>query len=182
MKTDIRIPGELYTTLYDELIKLNPECEDDKCMCGLEIFIGDFSVNLDVTFEMEFDSEGDLDYWDVEDIEVEGVTHFDEDDNETDVTDQFDYNKFWSQFKKFVIKRNDIYIHHGDEVVVRVNRYGNYYWKKMIYLYTDIRTNTHICTPKLRSKQTHGYKVILPATTGALSIVGDWRYSAINNI
>lgn len=184
MKTNIRIPGNLYTTLYDEIMKIefNPEYESDNTLYGLEIEIGDFVVYLDATFDLELDNDGDIECCDLNDIEVEAVIHFDKDFNETDVTEQFDYSKFWSQLKKYVIKSKDIYIHHGDEVVVRVDRIGNYYWQKMIYLYTDLRTFRHICTRHLGSKVTHSFQVILPATTGALSIVGDYRFSSIKKV
>ncbi len=178
MKTNIRIPGNLYTTLYEEIMKreFNPENEYDKSLWGLEIEIGDFMVYLDATFDVEYDQDGCLEDYDIENIDVEAVIHFDENNNETDVTEQFDYNKFWNQFKRYVIKRNDIYIHHGDEVVVRSSQDSGF-WKKMIYLYTDTLSGLHICVNRLGEEAQYSYRMILPATTGALANVGKWRKS-----
>lgn len=102
MKTNIRIPGNLYTTLYEEIMKIEfkPESESDNTFYGLEIEIGDFMVYLDAIFDVEYDQDGCLEDYNIENIGVGAVIHFDENNNETDVTEQFDYKKFWNQFQE----------------------------------------------------------------------------------
>ena len=113
----------------------------------------------------------------LESIEDVVIFHYDEDDNETEVTDQFDYKYFWEQFKVYGTKSKGVQIHHGDEVVVKDNRLWGV-WKKMIYLYTDNRLGVHVCCRRLGKYPLKvNFKCILPATTAALAIVGKGDYN-----
>ena len=188
MKTNITLPTDFYQQLYDKIMDYDfePENEDDNC-CSMEIEIGKFTINLTATFEVHvvdnsfdhaFGTEYiyDLEAGDLEEIEIEGIWFYDEDDNETEVTEQFDEKCFWEQFKVYGTKSKGVQIHHGDEVVVKSSfRYGS--WEKRIYLYTDMRLGVHVCCRRLgKYPCKSNYQYILPATTAALSIVGKNNY------
>lgn len=190
MKTNIKLPHDFYENLYDEIMNygFEPETENDTS-CSMEIEIGKFRVNLTATFKVNvvdnsfdhaFGTEYifDLEAGDLEEIEIEDIWFYDDDANiEAKITEQFDERRFWEQFKQYVIKRNGIYIHHGDEVVVKYSFLLGA-WVKMIYLYTDTRLGVHVCTRSIHSKYIwkKNFKEILPATTGALAIVGKYEY------
>ena len=188
MKTNIRLPHDFYEQLYDKIMDygFEPDNEDDTS-CSMEIEIGKFTINLTATFEVHvmdnsfdhaFGTEYiyDLEAGDLEEIEIEGVWFYDEDDNEIEVSDQFDEKCFWNQFKVYGTKSKGVQIHHGDEVVVKSSfRYGS--WEKRIYLYTDKRLGVHVCCRRLgKYPCKSNYQHILPATTAALSIVGKNNY------
>ena len=190
METNIKLPVNFYEQLYNEIMGygFEPENEDDKT-CNMEITIGDFTVDLDATFQVNvvdnsfdhaFGTEYifDLEAGDLEEIEINNIWFSDDDSElEDDVSELFNEKIFWEQFKQYVIKRNGIYIHHGDEVVVKHSwRFGA--WEKMVYLYTDTRLGVHVCTRSIHSKciWKKNFKEILPATTGALAIVGKYEY------
>ena len=188
MKTNIRLPHDFYEQLYDKIMDygFEPDNEDDTS-CSMEIEIGKFTINLTATFEVHvvdnsfdhaFGTEYiyDLEAGDLEEIEIEGIWFYDEDDNETEVTEQFDEKCFWEQFKVYGTKSKGVQIHHGDEVVVKSSfRYGS--WEKRIYLYTDMRLGVHVCCRRLgKYPCKSNYQYILPATTAALSIVGKNNY------
>lgn len=188
MKTNIRLPHDFYEQLYDKIMDygFEPDNEDDTS-CSMEIEIGKFTINLTATFEVHvvdnsfdhaFGTEYiyDLEAGDLEEIEIEDIWFYDEDDNETEVSDQFDEKCFWNQFKVYGTKSKGVQIHHGDEVVVKSSfRYGS--WEKMIYLYTDKRLGVHVCCRRLgKYPCKSNYQYILPATTAALSIVGKSNY------
>ena len=132
METNIRLPHDFYESLYEEIMnhEFNPENEDDTS-CSMEIEIGKFTINLTATFEVHvvdnsfdhaFGTEYiyDLEAGDLEEIEIEDIWFYDEEtDVEAELTEQFDEKHFWEQFKQYAIKRNGIYIHYGDEVVVK---------------------------------------------------------------
>lgn len=184
MKTNITLPANFYEQLYNEIMGygFEPENEDDKT-CNMEITIGDFTVDLDATFDVHivddsfdhaFGTEyayhlevGELDY-----IEVHHICHCD-DEHDTDVTELYSEDKFWLQFKDFVIKRGSHYIHHGDEVIVtsQNTRYKN--WIKATFLYYDTRLGLAICTPNIHAKyiRKHAYPYVFPATTQNLRLV-----------
>lgn len=190
MKTNITLPADFYQQLYDKIMgyEFEPENEDDGSRDIEEIQIGNFWVSVRATFEVEyiddsFDHAFGTEYGyhfeagDLESIEDVVIYHYDEDDNETEVSDLFDEDYFWNQFKRYGVVSKGVQIHYGDEVVVKTDsRYGA--WEKMIYLYTDTRLGVHVCVKSLRKpylwkKQ---FKHILPATTGALMIVGKTGY------
>ena len=188
METNIRLPHDFYEQLYDKIMDygFEPDNEDDTS-CSMEIEIGKFTINLTATFEVQvvdnsfdhaFGTEYiyDLEAGDLEEIEIEGIWFYDEDDNEIEVSDQFDEKCFWNQFKVYGTKSKGVQIHHGDEVVVKSSfRYGS--WEKMIYLYTDKRLGVHVCCRRLgKYPCKRNYQYILPATTAALSIVGKGNY------
>ena len=188
MKTSIKFPADFYEQLYDKIMDygFEPDNEDDTS-CSMEIEIGKFTINLTATFEVHvvdnsfdhaFGTEYifDLEAGDLEQIEIEGIWFYDEDDNEIEVSDQFDEKCFWNQFKVYGTKSKGVQIHHGDEVVVKSSfRYGS--WEKRIYLYTDKRLGVHVCCRRLgKYPCKSNYQHILPATTAALSIVGKSNY------
>lgn len=188
MKKNIKFPADFYESLYDKIMDygFEPDNEDDTS-CSMEIEIGKFTINLTATFEVHvvdnsfdhaFGTEYiyDLEAGDLEEIEIEGIWFYDEDDNEIEVSDQFDEKCFWNQFKVYGTKSKGVQIHHGDEVVVKSSfRYGS--WEKMIYLYTDKRLGVHVCCRRLgKYPCKRNYQHILPATTAALSIVGKGNY------
>ena len=189
MKTNIKFPADFYENFYNKIMDygFQPEGEDDT-HCDMEIEIGKFSVSLSATFEVEFiDDSFDhafgteyayhFEAGALESIEDVVIFHYDEDDNETEVTDQFDYKYFWEQFKVYGTKSKGVQIHHGDEVVVKDNRLWGV-WKKMIYLYTDNRLGVHVCCRRLGKYPLKvNFKCILPATTAALAIVGKGDYN-----
>ena len=189
MKTNIKFPADFYENFYNKIMDygFQPEDEDDT-HCDMEIEIGKFSVSLSATFEVEFiDDSFDhafgteyayhFEAGALESIEDVVIFHYDEDDNETEVTDQFDYKYFWEQFKVYGTKSKGVQIHHGDEVVVKSSfRYGS--WEKRIYLYTDKRLGVHVCCRRLgKYPCKRNYQYILPATTAALAIVGKGDYN-----
>lgn len=139
MKTSIKFPADFYESLYDKIMDygFEPDNEDDTS-CSMEIEIGKFTINLTATFEVHvvdnsfdhaFGTEYiyDLEAGDLEEIEIEGIWFYDEDDNEIEVSDQFDEKCFWEQFKVYGTKSKGVQIHHGDEVVVKSSfRYGSW--------------------------------------------------------
>ncbi len=190
MKTNITLPADFYQQLYDKIMdySFEPENEDDSWCDMEEIEIGNFMVSVRATFEVEFiDDSFDhafgteyayhFEAGDLKSIEDVVIFHYDEDDNETEVTDQFDSQYFWEQFKVYGTKSKGVQIHHGDEVVVKDNRLWGV-WKKMIYLYTDNRLGVHVCCRRLDKYPLKvNFKCILPATTAALAIVGKGDYN-----
>lgn len=187
---EITLPYDFYQNLYNEIMSqdFEPENEDDTT-CDMEFTIGKFQINLCATFEVNvvdnsfdhaFGTEYiyDLEAGDLTDIEVEDIWYYDEEtDVEAELTDQFDEKRFWEQFKQYAIKREGIFIHHGDEVVVK-NSMSWGAWERMTFLYYDTRLRVAVCTRSIHSKYIwkKQYKCILPATTGALSIVGKTNY------
>ena len=190
MKTNIKFPADFYENLYNKIMGygFEPEDEDDTT-CEMEIEIGNFSVSLNATFELEYvdDSfshefgieEGHhfeaRELYDIDDV----VIYYDDDDleEEVELTDQFDHKFFWEQFKVYGTKSKGVQIHHGDEVVVKYSQRSGI-WQKMIYLYTDNRLGVHVCCRRLGKYPLKEYfKCILPATTGALAIVGKGDYN-----
>ena len=93
------------------------------------------------------------------------------------MSDLFDEDWFWNQFKRYGTVSKGVQIHYGDEVVVKSN-YRDGAWEKMVYLYTDTRLGVHVCVKFLHGRYMwkEQYKCLLPATTGALMIVGKSRY------
>ena len=110
MKTNIKFPADFYEQLYNEIMDhmFEPEDGNDGTR-DMEFEIGNFSVSLRATFELEYIDDsfdhafgfergyhyeaGDLHH--ISDV----VVYYDDDDleEEVDLTEQFDYNQFWSQ-------------------------------------------------------------------------------------
>lgn len=189
MKKNITIPADFYQQLYNEIMGYGFEPEDSgDTTCEMEIEIGNFSVCLNATFELEYVDDSFSHEFGVEkghhfeaselcDIDDVVICYDDDDlEEEVELTEQFDYKYFWEQFKVYGTKSKGVQIHYGDEVVVKSNyRYGA--WQKMIYLYTDNRLGAHVCCRCLdQYPLKEHFKCILPATTGALAIVGKTDY------
>ena len=185
MKNSVKLPDNFYESLYDSIMNygFDPEDEDEKT-CAMEIEIDNFVVDLEATFNVEliddsFDHAFGTEYayhlevGELEDIAVYHIWHYDDDDNDTDVTELYSDDKFWLQFKDFVIKRGSHYIHHGDEVIVtsQNTRYRN--WIKATFLYYDTRLGLAICTPNIHAKYIRklAYPYVFPCTTQNLRLV-----------
>ena len=145
---------EFYENLYNQIINygFEPETEDD-CHCNMEFEdVNGLYVNLEATFEVNFVDDsfdhafgteygyhfeaGNLD-------DIEAVTLCTEDD---DVSDLFDYDAFFEQFKKYEIKFfSGSVVKSGDTVQaggLYVNR-----WDEMTFLYYDSLRERYICVP-----------------------------------
>ena len=187
MKNSVKLPSDFYERLYESIMDygFNPEDEDEKT-CAMEIEIDNFMVDLEATFNVEliddsFDHAFGTEYAyhlevsELEDIAVYHIWHYDdEDNNNTDVTELYSDDKFWLQFKDFVIKRGSHYIHHGDEVVTRSQEgWRRSRWIKMTFLYYDTRLGLAICTPNIHAKYVRklAYPYVFPATTQNLRLV-----------
>lgn len=183
MKKNITLPADFYQQLYDFLDNYYFEPNNVNDICEIEgIEIGDFTVSLDAEYEIEEDDE---DFWSERHFYAEDLLNIDNvviyyngDDEDIDVSHLFNPQVFWNQFKRYGAKVNGVQIHHGDEVVAKCsNNFGR--WEKVIYLYTDNRLGVHVCAKSLgRNSIKRNYHLLLPATTGALSIVGkvDYRF------
>lgn len=146
---------EFYENLYNEIINhgFEPETEND-CHCNMDIEdVDGFFVNLEATFEVNYEDDsfdhafgteygyhfecGNL-------IDIEAVVLSDEDGN--DVSDLFDYDAFWEQFKCYEFKlRSGAELKSGDAVLA-----GGYYvgrWSEMKFLYYDSLRDLFICVP-----------------------------------
>ena len=186
MENSVKLPANFYERLYDSIMDygFDPEDEDEKT-CAMEIEIDNFVVDLEATFNVEliddsFDHAFGTEYayhlevGELEDINVYHIWHYDDDDNDTDVTKLYNEDKFWLQFKQFVIKRGSHYIHHGDEVVTRTQvGWRHSRWAKMTFLYYDTRLGLAICTPNIHAKYIRklAYPYVFPCTTQNLRLV-----------
>ena len=145
---------EFYKQLYNEICNygFEPETEED-CYCSMDFedFEG-FYVTLDATFEVKviddsFDHAFGTEYayhletGILENIEAVSLT--DEDGN--DVSDLFDYDAFFEQFKRYEVHFcNGRVIKSGDTVIVSLGR--NRY-EEAEFLYKDTRNGDYICKP-----------------------------------
>ena len=157
MKTNNVFTEEFYKKLYDEIINYadenySPQDEDD-CYCNMEVQVGNFTVELDATFEVEYiDDSFDHAFGTYHDYHYEAgyleeISIIDiwesneENDLEDKVTDLFDEEKFWEQFKQYGTKSG---IKPGDEVIARLaGRYGREV--TATYQYTDTMRLVHVC-------------------------------------
>jgi hypothetical protein len=184
MENSVKLPDNFYERLYDQIMDYDfgPESVDEKT-CTMYIDIDDFTVELDATFDVYIEDNSfdhafgtehiyDLAVGELEDVEVTQIWYCN-DECEKDVTDLYDDEKFWLQFKQFVIKRGSHYIHHGDEVVVRSQCYRYSPWVKMTFLYYDTRLGKAVCTPSIHAKyiSKRAYPYVFPATTANLALV-----------
>ena len=164
---------EFYEKLYDKIINygFEPDDEDD-CHCNMDFedFEG-FYVNLEATFEVEFvddsfDHAFGTEYGyhyecgNLEDIEAVSLT--DEDGN--DVSDLFDYDAFFEQFKRYEVKFLNGTVIKSGETVIGV--YNGYHKEEVEFLYRDTLKEVYICKPTgdAKYKFPRSYKKVLPAT------------------
>ena len=164
---------EFYEKLYDKIINygFEPDDEDD-CHCNMDFedFEG-FYVNLEATFEVEFvddsfDHAFGTEYGyhyecgNLEDIEAVSLT--DEDGN--DVSDLFDYDAFFEQFKRYEVKFLSGKVIKSGETVIGV--YNGYPKEEVEFLYRDTLKEVYICKPTgdAKYKFPRSYKKVLPAT------------------
>ena len=188
METNIRLPHDFYEQLFNTIDNwvFIPRDEDDT-ICPIEIEIGNFTVSLDAEYQVEvvddsFDHEFGTEYlshYEAEELlNIDDVVIYynDEDAEDVNVSYLFSYDAFWNQFKKYGTIKNGVQIHHGDVVVAKCsNNFGQ--WEKVIYLYTDNRLGVYVCAESLsRNSIKKHYHLLLPANTGALSIVGEVDY------
>lgn len=169
---------EFYEKLYDKIINygFEPNDEDD-CHCNMDFedFEG-FYVNLEATFEVEFvddsfDHAFGTEYGyhyecgNLEDIEAVSLT--DEDGN--DVSDLFDYDAFFEQFKRYEVKFLNGTVIKSGETVIGV--YNGYPKEEVEFLYRDTLKEVYICKPTgdAKYKFPRSYKKVLPATEENLS-------------
>lgn len=181
MKNSVKLPDNFYESLYDSIMNygFDPDSEDEKT-CSMYFEIEDFEIELEATFDVHivddsFDHAFGTEYsyhlevGELEDIMVESIWRRDD----LDVTELFSEDKFWLQFKQFVIKRGSHYIHHGDEVIVTTQRTRYRNWVKRTFLYYDTRLGLAICTPNIHAKciSKRAYPYVFPATTQNLRLV-----------
>lgn len=145
---------EFYENLYNQIINygFEPETEDD-CHCNMEFEdVNGLYVNLEATFEVNFVDDsfdhafgteygyhfeaGNLD-------DIEAVTLCTEDD---DVSDLFDYDVFFEQFKKYEIKFFSGSVVKSGDTVQAGGHYVNR-WDEMTFLYYDSLRERYICVP-----------------------------------
>lgn len=145
---------EFYENLYNQIINygFEPETEDD-CHCNMEFEdVNGLYVNLEATFEVNFVDDsfdhafgteygyhfeaGNLD-------DIEAVTLCTEDD---DVSDLFDYDAFFEQFKKYEIKFFSGSVVKSGDTVLAGGHYVNR-WDEMTFLYYDSLRERYICVP-----------------------------------
>ena len=166
---------EFYENLYNEIIRdydFDPDCDDaEETQCSTYIEVEDFQgfyICLKATYELNliddsFDHAFGTEYgWHMEIgelIDIEEVTLCTEDD---DVSDLFDYDAFFEQFKKREVKfLNGAVIKSGDTIIA--NSYYNRY-ELAEFLYRDSRTDEYICKPLGAHRYSRTYKKIFPNT------------------
>ena len=162
---------EFYKKLYEEIIckyEFDPEStEDTSCYIEAEDFEG-FYIEFKATFEVNviddsFDHAFGTEHgWHIEVgelIDIEEVTMYDGDD---DVSDLFDYDAFFEQFKKREVTfRSGTVIKSGDTVIAHCN-YNRYELAE--FLYRDSRTDEYICKPLGAHRYSRSFKRIFPNT------------------
>ena len=145
---------EFYTNLYNKIENygFEPENEDD-CHCSMEFEdLDGFYVTLDVTFEVNFVDDSfdhafgtEYGYHFEAGIitDIEAVTISDEDGN--DLSDLFDYDTFWAQFKKYEVKfMSGAVVKSGDKVM---GGYNYNQWNEVVFLYRDTLQEVYVCVP-----------------------------------
>lgn len=166
---------EFYENLYNEIIRdydFDPDYEDcEETQCSTYIEVEDFQgfyICLKATYELNliddsFDHAFGTEYgWHMEVgelIDIEEVTLCTEDD---DVSDLFDYDAFFEQFKKREVKfMSGTVIKSGDTVIAQFN-YNCYELAE--FLYRDSRTDEYICKPLGAHRYSRSFKRIFPNT------------------
>ena len=165
---------EFYTNLFNKIENygFEPETEDD-CYCHMEFedFEG-FHVSLDATFEVKFIDDSFDHAFGTEHgyhfeagalTEISGVELTDEDGN--DMSDLFNCDAFWEQFKRYTVKFiGGGVVNSYDTVLVEVCR-GT--WEERTFIYKDTQSGEYYCNPTDKSKYSlyrRSFKKIMPAT------------------
>ena len=166
---------EFYENLYNEIIRdydFDPDCEDaEESQCSTYIEVEDFQgfyICLKATYELNliddsFDHAFGTEYgWHMEIgelIDIEEVTMYDGDD---DVSDIFDCDAFFEQFKKREVKfMSGTVIKSGATVLAC---YNGYRWEEAEFLYRDTLKECYICKPLGAHRYSRSFKRIFPNT------------------
>lgn len=169
------LSSEFYKELYNEIIRdydFDPDCEDaEETQCSTYIEVEDFQgfyICLKATYELNliddsFDHAFGTEHgWHMEIgelIDIEDVTMYDGDD---DVSDLFDCDAFFEQFKKREVTfRSGTVIKSGDTVIAH-GKYNRYELAE--FLYRDSRTDEYICKPLGAHRYSSSFKRIFPNT------------------
>ena len=150
---------EFYENLYNNVLRdydFDPDCDDpEESQCSTYIEVEDFEgffISLKATYELNvvddsFDHAFGTEYgyhMEVGNlIEIDEVTMYDEDE---DVTDLFDYDKFFEQFKKYEVKFFNGKVVKSGDTVQAGGRYHNC-WDEMTFLYYDALDKRYVCVP-----------------------------------
>jgi len=164
---------EFYEKLYEEIENygFEPETEEDST-CNMEFEdVEGFYVSLDASFTIKFVDDSfdhafgtehayhfETDYLDI----IEAVTITDEDGN--DLSDLFDYDVFFEQFKRYEVKFfGGGEIKSGDTVI---GVHNGYPFEELEFLYRDTLKGEYVCKPigDCKYKFHRYYKKVLPAT------------------
>lgn len=165
---------EFYENLYNEIIRdydFDPDCEDaEETQCSTYIEVEDFQgfyICLKATYELNliddsFDHAFGTEYgWHMEIgelIDIEDVTLCTEDD---DVSDLFDCDAFFEQFKRYEVKfMNGSVVKSGETVLAC---YGGFRWEEAEFLYRDTLKECYICK-RANFNFPSSYKKVLPNT------------------
>lgn len=146
---------EFYENLYNQIINHGFEHEtEDDCYCSMDFEdVNGFYVTLDATFEVKFvddsfDHAFGIEYgyhFEAGNLEnIEAVTLSDEDGN--DMSDLFDYDAFFEQFKRYEIKFFNGKVVKSGDTVQAGGRYHNC-WDEMTFLYYDALDERYVCVP-----------------------------------
>jgi hypothetical protein len=166
---------EFYENLYNEIIRdydFDPDCEDaEETQCSTYIEVEDFQgfyICLKATYELNliddsFDHAFGTEYgWHMEIgelIDIDEVTLCTEDD---DVSDLFDYDAFFEQFKKREVTfRSGTVIKSGDTVIADC---GYNRFEEVRFMYKDTLSGQYICERDNVLRPTKAYKRIYPDT------------------
>lgn len=161
---------EFYEKLYEEIENygFEPETEEDSA-CNMEFEdVEGFYVTLDASFTIKFVDDSfdhafgtehayhfETDYLAI----IDAVTITDEEGN--DLSDLFDYDAFWEQFKRYEVKFID-----GDEIKsgeTVIGVYNGYPQEEVTFLYRDTLKKEYVCKRNGQSWTTR-FKKVLPAT------------------
>ena len=152
---------EFYEKLYEEIENygFEPETEEDST-CNMEFEdVEGFHVSLDASFTIKFVDDSfdhafgtehayhfETDYLDI----IEAVTITDEDGN--DLSDLFDNDAFFEQFKRYELKFLSGKVVKSGETILAGGRY-NCHWDEMKFLYYDALDKRYVCV-SLSAKMT----------------------------
>lgn len=172
---------EFYKKLYNEICEheFTPEStEDDSCYIEIEDFEG-YYICLKATFDVEvIDDSFDHAFgtWEGYHLEVgeltgiEEVTLCTEDD---DVSDLFDIEAFFEQFKEYeVVRGGSVIAKSGDTVIAKSDRYR---FEEVEFLYKDTQSGEYICKPigTQRYKYPRSYKMVFPNTEANRKLIAN---------
>ena len=166
---------EFYENLYNEIIRdydFDPDCEDcDESQCSTYIEVEDFQgfyICLKATYELNiiddsFDHAFGTEYgWHMEVGELIDIDEVSMYDGDEDVSDIFDCDAFFEQFKKREVTfRSGTVIKSGDTIIAHCN--CNRY-ELAEFLYRDSRTDEYICKPLGAHRYSRSFKRIFQNT------------------